>query len=110
MRAGRWVVALLACLSIFFFGRAASADTILLVEDEDTARFAKRVRAELKALGFDVEVMRAEGEPTRESLEVSARTAGAVAALRVRTSRQGVEVWVMDRAEAWESVWQQRPN
>ena len=97
MRASRRVFALLACLSMYLIERTASAETILLVEDEETSRFAKRVRAELKALGFDVEVMRAEGEPTRASLEDSARTAGAVAALRVRTSRQGVEVWVMDR-------------
>lgn len=97
MRARRWVFALFACLSIFLFGRVAGAETILLVEDEDTSRFAKRVQAELRTLGFDVELIRAEGEPTREALEASARTAGAVAALRVRASRQGVEVWVMDR-------------
>ena len=97
MRARRLVVALLACLCIFFASRLARADTILLVEDEDTSRFAARVRAELQTLGFDVEVIRAEAEPTRDALETAARTAGAVAALRVRTSQKGVEVWVMDR-------------
>lgn len=37
---------------------------------------------------------------TRDALEASARAEDAIAALRVRASRSGVEVWIMDRITA----------
>jgi hypothetical protein len=77
---------------------SARADRVLVVEDAEMKRFGARLRAELRAVGFDVEVVDAPaGEPTRASLEDAGRAAGVVAALRLRASRTGVEVWVMDR-------------
>lgn len=85
-------------LFVFLCAAAARADRILLIEDPETRSIAARLRAELTSLGFDVEVRPADtSAPAREHLEDEARSAGAVAALRVRPSRSGVEVWVMDR-------------
>jgi hypothetical protein len=75
----------------------ASADRILVVEDDQTRRVGARLRAELESLGFETQVADTSEEPTRASLEEAARQAGAMAALRVRASRAGVEVWIQDR-------------
>lgn len=94
----RRVWAALACLCIFLVASVARAETILLVEDDDTKRFAVRVKAELVALGFEVDTIKAlTAEASRASLEEAARMAGAAAAVRVRTSKDGVEVWILDR-------------
>jgi hypothetical protein len=92
------VLAALAFVMVMLFATVAHAEKILLVDDEDTHHIGVRLRAELVSLGFEVEVALAPAaEPSRASLEQAARDAGAVAALRVRSSRAGVEVWVMDR-------------
>lgn len=94
----RAAVTTLFILVVTLFTAVAHAEKILLVDDADTRPVGVRLRAELVSLGFEVELALApEVEPSRASLEQAAREAGAVAALRVRASRAGVEVWVMDR-------------
>ncbi len=94
----RRVLSALAFLASLLFASPASADRILLIDDEDTRAIGVRLRAELVALGFEVALAPAPpAEPSRVSLEDAARGAGAIAALRVRASRAGAEVWIMDR-------------
>ena len=63
---------------------------VLLVEHGRDA-LLERVGAEVEALGFVLERSEAQGP-----LETAARTAGAVAAIRMLPSRKGVEVWMAD--------------
>jgi hypothetical protein len=57
-----------------------------------------RIQAELRALRFEVpEVVVAPEPPSRARLEELARSAEAVAAVRVAPSSAGVEVWIVDR-------------
>jgi hypothetical protein len=71
---------------------------ILLLVDRSERGLSDRVRAELVALGFDVRSSSGnDTPPTREALEDAARAVGAIAALRIRPSRAGVEVWLTDR-------------
>ncbi len=76
----------------------SEAPRILLLVDDQAEALKVRLQAELAALGFLVVVA---DEPmlvtSRENLELAARKADAVAALRVRPSTRGVEVWVTDR-------------
>jgi hypothetical protein len=87
----------LAALSFSSFARASSA-RILVVPNEETKSISARLSAELRSQDFEVVVSdRPMPETSREALEDAAREAHAVAALRIRPSRAGVEVWVMDR-------------
>ena len=71
---------------------------ILLLVDGDNEGAASRLRAELRALGFEVRERKLSvSAASPAQLEQTAREAGAVAALRLRTSPRGVEVWVGDR-------------
>lgn len=70
---------------------------VALVVETTGDPVARRLRAELVALGFEVVEVAAEGEAARDALETVARDQGAVAALRVVPSEQGVEVWIVDR-------------
>jgi hypothetical protein len=75
--------------------RQRSRIAILCVEGDS---FGMRLAAELRELGFDALLIALEGEAASgASLEGSAREAGAVAALRVVPSGEGVEVWIADR-------------
>lgn len=61
-------------------------------------RFGLRVLAELEALGFHGVLLEPAAEAaSRSSLEVAARKAGAIAAIRAVPSERGVEVWIADR-------------
>lgn len=61
-------------------------------------RFGIRVQAELEALGFRAVLLAPAVDPaSRLSLEVAARNAGAIAAIRAVPSERGVEVWIADR-------------
>ena len=64
---------------------------VLLVVDNPANPLVGRIRAEVALLGVDV-VMRA----PQGSIEASARSEHAVAAIRVLPSRRGVEVWMAD--------------
>lgn len=68
---------------------AAGQRVLLVGQDRDA--FLERVGAEIAAIGFTV----VHSDATAP-LEVSARAAGAVAAIRVLPSRKGVEVWMAD--------------
>ncbi len=72
----------------------AHAERVVVVEEPEMQRFATRLRSELVSVGFDV-VVHARDEAT--TLEELARREGAVAALHVKPSRSGIEVWIMDR-------------
>ncbi len=77
---------------------AREASSTIVVISAVGDRFGLRVQAELEALGFRAVLLDAAVEPaSRLSLEVAARNAGAVAAIRAIPSERGVEVWIADR-------------
>lgn len=77
----------------------AGATLVAVVTSDPNAPLTQRVRAELVGIGVDVIVLRppAEGSPGRTPLEQAARNVGAIAAVRLVPSGEGVEVWVADR-------------
>ena len=75
---------------------AAASTIVVLCAPGD--RFGLRLVAELESLGFRAIVLDPSTEPaSRAALEASARTAGAIAAIRAVPSERGVEVWIADR-------------
>jgi hypothetical protein len=78
--------------------RAQAPPPAIAILCEPGDRFGRRVAAELEALGFRAVIVDAASTPTsRASLEASARSAGAMAAIRAVPSERGVEVWIADR-------------
>jgi hypothetical protein len=77
--------------------RSVSSAPIAVVCDAADP-FGGRLVAELTAIGFRTVIL-APGEATasRASLELAARRAGAIAAIRAVPSERGVEVWIADR-------------
>ena len=83
-----WVSSMFACRA-----RAEPPPAIAVV-DPDGAPVARRIAAELSALGFRVIPVQDDTEqPSRMHLEELARSSGAVAAVRVAPSSKGIEVW-----------------
>jgi hypothetical protein len=79
-------------------GARAAAPPAIAVVDRDGAPVARRIAAELSALGFRVISVADDAEqPSRMHLEEVARSSGAVAAVRVAPSSKGIEVWLVDR-------------
>jgi hypothetical protein len=72
---------------------------VVVLTSEPSSQAARRLARDLESLGLDVLVLRAtpENSSGRASLEKSARSVGAIAAVRLVTSGQGTEVWVADR-------------
>jgi hypothetical protein len=72
---------------------------VVIVTSEPAAPAAKRLSKDLQGLGLDVLVLKAtpENSSGRESLERSARSVGAIAAVRLVPAGEGTEVWVADR-------------
>jgi hypothetical protein len=80
--------------------RAQSVPSLVVVlTAEPSSQAARRLARDLESLGLDVLVLRAtpENSSGRASLEKSARSVGAIAAVRLVVSGQGTEVWVADR-------------
>jgi hypothetical protein len=80
--------------------RAQTAPSLVVVlTAEPSSQAARRLARDLEGLGLDVLVLRAtpENSSGRASLEKSARSVGAIAAVRLVVSGQGTEVWVADR-------------
>ena len=71
---------------------------VLLVIDQADDPFAERIRAELAALGLDVVALETwrTGEAI-ESLDAAGRSENASAAIRMLSSRKGVEVWMANQ-------------
>lgn len=71
---------------------------VLLVVDQADDPFAERIRAELAALGLDVVALETwrTGEAI-ESLDAAGRSESASAAIRMLSSRKGVEVWMANQ-------------
>lgn len=89
---------LAVALTIASPARAGDDPRIVLVAQGPGDRVAVRIRAELKALRFEVDdADLGPGPPAREPLAEAARTRGAVAAVRLVPSGAGVEVWIVDR-------------
>lgn len=77
---------------------AQDASSLFAVVAAPEDRFGQRVLAELLSLGFQSVRLDPPAEPvSRASLEVAARAAGALAAIRAAPSARGVEVWIADR-------------
>jgi hypothetical protein len=87
----------------FFCASEARAQTapslVVVLTAEPSSQAARRLARDLESLGLDVLVLRAtpENSSGRTSLEKSARSVGAIAAVRLVASGQGTEVWVADR-------------
>jgi len=79
-------------------GQSAPA-LVVIVTSDPAAAAAKRLPKDLQGLGLDVLVLKAtpENSSGRESLEKSARSVGAIAAVRLVPAGEGTEVWVADR-------------
>ncbi len=78
----------------------SGATLVAIVTSEPASSLTRRVRAELQGVGLDVIVLKPpdEGTPSRAPLEQAARNVGAVAAVRLIPSGEGmVEIWVADR-------------
>ena len=94
----RWVLLALGLALAPAAARAAGSPRIVLVAPEPGDRVAVRIRAELRALRFEVvDAEPAPGPPARAPLAEVARERGAVAAVRLVPSSAGVEVWIVDR-------------
>jgi hypothetical protein len=80
------------------FAQTAPSLVVVLTTDPGS-QAARRVARDLESLGLDVLVLRStpENSSGRASLEKSARSVGAIAAVRLVVSGQGTEVWVADR-------------
>src|SRR5258708_40353465 len=77
-----------------------SAPSLVVIWAWDPAApAARRLSKDLQGLGLDVLVLKAtpENSSGRESLEKSARSVGAIAAVRLVPAGEGTEVWVADR-------------
>ncbi len=76
----------------------AHAPTVVLVTNHADAPIVPRLRAELVALGMQVEEEdRVEGELLPRDLSETARRHRAIAAFRLRLTEGTVEIWVADR-------------
>jgi hypothetical protein len=99
MRPGRFALARGALIALLLaVGIPARADdpgTVVLSLDAGAPGLAERLRAELASLGFKV----VEVEPAGHAvpLDLVARQARAVAAIRIASASADVEVWVADR-------------
>lgn len=104
-RLARWALAaLLLARPLAGVARAEEAAkdervTIVLLVEPGQEALEARLRAELVTLGFDVSRRApSPGEGDRpEDLDTAAKAAKAAAAIRVRASSGGVEVWIADR-------------
>jgi hypothetical protein len=79
---------------------AQSAPGLVVIISADPASpTSQGVAKDLRGLGLDVLVLKATAENSsgRASLERSARSVGAIAALRLVQAGEGLEVWVADR-------------
>lgn len=78
--------------------RAGEPPKIVIVAAQAEDAIVAQLRAELRTMGFSVVVADASSSALpREELEKTARDSSAVAAILVRASRAGLEVWVVDR-------------
>jgi len=57
----------------------------------------RRLDAELRVAGFDIRVSPTIADDAPEGMGEAARREGAVASIRVRPSKAGVEIWIFDR-------------
>jgi hypothetical protein len=99
-----WLASLCAiAFASLLVGSTAEAQTapslVVILTAEPSSQAARRLARDLESLGLDVLVLRAtpENSSGRASLEKSARSVGAIAAVRLVVSGQGTEVWVADR-------------
>lgn len=91
-------VAALVLAGLFSTGIVEAAPTrVVVIADADTEVAAKRIDAELHALGFDVVHESMGPTTTPDELDSVARDHSAVATLRVRPSARGFEIWIADR-------------
>ncbi len=90
----------LSVIGVAGTARAQSAPSLVVIITPDpSAPAGRRLARDLEGLGLDVLVLKAtpENSSGRASLEKSARSVGAIAAVRLIPSGQGTEVWVADR-------------
>lgn len=96
---GRRLIAVLLGLLVTLFSAGLHADPeaapvrrrVLLLAEKMGDPFINRIKAEVASLGIDVIV-----HPPVGSLEADARAEHASAAIRMLSSRKGVEVWMAD--------------
>jgi hypothetical protein len=95
----RWLAAFGTIVAVCVCSRAgAEGRPRIVVLDGHGDGAVAQLRAELEAIGFDVIADEHTEAAGHQQLEQVARSASAVAAIRLVRSRSGVEVWIADRA------------
>lgn len=103
----RFAVGYLILLLVLCSGRSALAQKIAVVVASDDVTIARRVEAELSALGFEVELVEEQPSVEPHTLRQLAASRRAVASLRASPSKTGIELWIADPntgATAFEEV------
>ncbi|MBI2392787.1 MAG: hypothetical protein HYV09_24595 [Deltaproteobacteria bacterium] len=70
---------------------------LVVVLGDPADPITRRLDAELRATGFAVQILPSTEETGTAELREVARKAGAIASIRVRPSKTGVEIWIFDR-------------
>jgi hypothetical protein len=102
-RAQRWVILLSALCALIGNAHAAWArgpsSLVVLVGSAPASDVTQALERDLQGLGLSVLVLAATAENSsgRASLERTARSFGAIAAVRLVPEGQDIEVWVVDR-------------
>jgi len=98
VRIRQWLRLGVACGTLAAAPRLARAEAPSIVLFGLQGSLSSQIEAELSSLGFQIltSAARPRLETPRE-LQAAARTAGAAAAVSVRPSERGVEVWLVDR-------------
>lgn len=85
------------CVALAAAPGAARAERPGIVLFGAQGSLSGQIEAELSSLGFQVQTLEAGPVETPRQLQAVARQAGAAAAVSVRSSSLGVEVWLVDR-------------
>lgn len=89
----RAVCFVLICVTLLW-AATALAQKVAIARTPGDRRIASRVNAELRALGFEVELVSETSSTEPRGLRDIALDRGAVAALRASPSKTGIELWI----------------
>jgi len=94
-----WILLLAVLLPPQVAGARAGSSLVVLVASDPSGPITKSLERDLEGLGLGVLVLSAtpENSAGRASLERTARSFGAIAAVRLVPEGDGIEVWVVDR-------------
>ena len=98
MRLALLLIAAIVCTTSLALAQNGST-LVAIVTSEPNSRLTRRLRAELAGIGVDVVILKPPDETStsRAPLDQAARNVGAIAAIRLVSSANNVEVWAADR-------------